>query len=240
MTGLSRVRVRIILSTDMSTPPRRAVLFDLDGTLVDTIELLLNSVRHAFEGRSGRMPTRAEWVAGIGTPLAAQLRPYATDESDLQSLMEGYRRYQRAHHDPGTRCYDDALATVRRLYDRGHPLGIVTSKAADIARRTIEHVGLAPYLRVVVDLESTERHKPEPDPVRYAVERLGASLASTVFVGDSPYDMASGNAAGVITVGALWGPFSRATLRAAQAQHLLERINGLPALLDRLPVPVAA
>jgi len=224
----------------MNTLPRRAVLFDLDGTLVDTIELLLNSVRHAFEGRTGRAPTRAEWIAGIGTPLAAQLRPYAADESDLQALIEGYRSYQRAHHDPQTRCYDDVLVTVRRLHERGHPLGVVTSKAADIARRTIAHVGLEPYLRVIVDLESTTRHKPEPEPVLHAVQQLGATLSSTVFVGDSPYDMSSGNAAGVITVGALWGPFSRATLTGANAQHLLERISGLPALLDQLPVPVAA
>src|ERR1700733_3683043 len=96
--------------------PRLAVLFDLDGTLLDTIELLLNSVRHAFRSRTGRVPTTEEWIAGIGTPLASQMRVYATDESDLAALIEDYRDYQRAHHDALTRAYDEVLPTVAALH----------------------------------------------------------------------------------------------------------------------------
>jgi pyrophosphatase PpaX len=223
----------------MSPSPRRAVLFDLDGTLVDTIDLLLESVRHAFEGRAGA-PSTTDWIAGIGTPLADQLRPYASDEADLQSLTDRYRRYQRAHHDRGTYCYDDVVSTVRRLSERGHPMAIVTSKANDIALRTVTHVGLAPYFPVIVGVESTTRHKPDPEPVRVALEALGARAPDAVFVGDSPHDVRSGNAAGVTTIGALWGPFSRAQLESVHPAHVLERIAGLPALLDSLPVPAAA
>jgi len=86
-----------------------AVLFDLDGTLLDTIELLLASVGWAFRDRSGRVPTREEWIAGIGTPLASQMRVYAADERDLATLIDGYREYQRAHHDELTRAYADAI-----------------------------------------------------------------------------------------------------------------------------------
>jgi pyrophosphatase PpaX len=224
----------------MSNPLRRAVLFDLDGTLVDTIELLLNSVRHAFAGRPGRGPTTAEWMAGIGTPLATQLEPWASDESDLRTLVESYRSYQRANHDQLTRCYENVLPTIQRLDELGYPMAVVTSKANDIALRSVVHVGLDRYLRVIVGVESTARHKPDPEPVRYAVERLGARLADAVFVGDSPHDVVAGNAAGVTTVGALWGPFSRATLEAVKPRYLLDRIGGLPALLESLPVPAAA
>lgn len=221
----------------MSSAGRRAVLFDLDGTLVDTIDLLLNSVRHAFEGRSGKVPTRDEWIAGIGTPLASQLRPFAADESDLEALTEAYRTYQRAHHDRLTRCYDDVVPTVRRLFEAGHPMAVVTSKAADIALRSLVHVGLDRYLPLIVAVESTTLHKPDPEPVRFALEQLGVRPTNAVFVGDSPHDIASGNAAGVTTVGALWGPFPRPVLEMAGAQHVLERIGALPALIDRLPVP---
>ncbi len=212
---------------------QRAVLFDLDGTLVDTIELLLSSVRAAFEGRpAGRgVPTTAEWVAGIGTPLAVQLRPYAADERDLATLQETYRAYQREHHDRLTRCFDDVVPTVARLRALGHPMAVVTSKAADIAERTLGYVGLAPYMEVVVALESTDRHKPDPEPVRYALARLGADPVHAVFVGDSPHDIAAGNAAGVTTIGALWGPFSRAAIEQASPCHVLDRIAGLPDLL---------
>lgn len=224
----------------MSDSPRRAVLFDLDGTLVDTIDLLLESVRHAFEGRTGAAPTTADWIAGIGTPLAAQLRPYATDEADLQSLTDRYRRYQRANHDRLTSCYAGVVDTVRQLHERGHPLAVVTSKSDDIALRTVTHVGLLRYFPVIVGLESTTRHKPDAEPVRFALEALGARAADAVFVGDSPHDVRSGNAAGVTTIGALWGPYSRAMLEAAHPSHLLERISALPALLESLPVPAAA
>src|SRR5581483_2738759 len=120
----------------MPTSPRRAILFDLDGTLVDTIELLLRSVRHAFEGRAGPKPTTAEWIAGIGTPLASQLRPWAADEHDLATLVEAYRSFQRANHDRLTRCYAGVVPTIRRLDELGYPMAVVTSKANDIAHRT--------------------------------------------------------------------------------------------------------
>jgi pyrophosphatase PpaX len=216
------------------TSPGCAVLFDLDGTLVDTIELLLASMRHAFADRAGRAPTTDEWVAGIGTPLATQFRPFSTDERDLQGLIDRYRNFQRAHHDGLTRCYDGVVDTVRLLWERGHPLAVVTSKANDIAHRSIVHVGLAPYFPIVVGVESTERHKPDPEPVHFALAQLGVGPAGAVFVGDSPHDIAAGNAAGVVTIAALWGPFSRQTLDRARPRHVIDRIGALPALLIRV------
>jgi pyrophosphatase PpaX len=215
----------------------RPVLFDLDGTLIDTIELLLTSVQHAFRDRPERAPTTEQWVAGIGTPLAAQLRPYAADDAEFAALTDAYRSYQRLHHDRLTRCYDDAVATVRTLHERGHPMAIVTSKNDDIAQRSVAHVGLDRYLPLIVGVGSTARHKPDPEPVRFALERLGVPATTAVFVGDSPHDIAAGNAAGVITIAALWGPFTRATLSASRPGYFLDRIGGLPALLDSLPVP---
>jgi pyrophosphatase PpaX len=214
--------------------PVSAVLFDLDGTLLDTIDLLLGSVRWAFRNRTGRVPTTEEWVAGIGTPLASQLRVYATDEADLATLIEGYREYQRAHHDELTRAYADAIETVTDLHRAGYRLGVVTSKASDIANRSLGFVGLDRYLEVIVGFDSTSRHKPDPEPVRYALDVLQVPATEAVFVGDSPHDMYSGNAAGVITVGALWGPFPRSALHVASPRYYLERIGDLPALLERL------
>jgi pyrophosphatase PpaX len=213
----------------------QAVLFDLDGTLLDTIELLLSSVRWAFRDREGRVPTTEEWVAGIGTPLAAQMRVYATDDADLATLIEGYRSYQREHHDRLTRPYADAIETVAELHQAGYRMGVVTSKASDIANRSLAFVGLDRYMDVVVGFDSTERHKPDPEPVHFALRAMHVSPTDAIFVGDSPHDMYAGNAAGVITVGALWGPFSRAALSAASPRFYLDRIRDLPALLDRLP-----
>jgi len=210
---------------------RTPVLFDLDGTLVDTIDLLLQSMRFAFADRVGPSPTTPEWVAGIGTPLQTQLRAFATSDADLARLTDRYRTYQREHHDALTRCYAGALETVCHLSDQGHPLAIVTSKANDIAHRTAAHVGLTRFVPVIIGIESTTRHKPDPEPVRFALEQLGASERGAFFVGDSPHDIAAGNAAGVTTVAALWGAFSPEALDRAGPHHTLARIHDLPALI---------
>jgi pyrophosphatase PpaX len=213
----------------------RAVLFDLDGTLVDTVGLILASVRHAFAGRPG--PTDAEWIAGIGQPLRVQLRAFARDEEDVEALLARYRDHQRAHHDAQTRRFDGAAEVLATIRAEGRSIGVVTAKLADTADRALRHVGLAPLVDVVVGADSCARHKPDPEPVRLALARLGRAPGEAVFVGDSPHDVAAGNAAGVVTVGALWGACTREALAAAAASHLLERLADLPALLSRIERP---
>ena len=213
------------------TPP--AVLFDLDGTLIDTIELILSSARHAFEGWPLRAPTDEEWVRGIGTPLVQQLRGFADNEEQVALLLERYRRYQSEHHDRLTRCYDDVPDVVATLQSRGHPLAIVTSKATPIANQSLAFVGLDRYFPVIVGYDDTARHKPDPEPVHLALGRLGAEPERAVFVGDSPHDVHAGNAAGVLTIAALWGPFDRETLAAAAPDHFIECLADLPGVLDQ-------
>ena len=220
----------------MPTTPSRplpAVLFDLDGTLIDTIELIVSSARHAFEGWPGVTFTDEDWIHGIGTPLVDQLRGYVANEDDVAVLLERYRAYQHIHHDRLTRCYDDVPGVVAQLSERGYPLGIVTSKATFIAKRSLDWVGLDRFFPVVVGYDETTRHKPDPEPVLAALERLGAAADRAVFVGDSPHDIHAGNAAGVLTVAALWGPFDRETLAAAQPNHFIGCLPELPAVLDR-------
>ena len=215
-------------------PRPRAILFDLDGTLLDTIELILASARHAFDGYAGGGPSDAEWLAGIGTPLHAQLRSFATDEAHVAELTARYRAHQLEHHDRFTRCYDDVPATLAELQRRGHPMAVVTSKVGFVARRGLEYTGLAPYLPLVVGAEDTTRHKPDPEPVLLALHRLGYAPGEALFVGDSPYDVLAGRAAGVVAVAALWGPFRRPELEAAGADHFLGCLAELPGLLERL------
>jgi len=215
----------------MSLP---AILFDLDGTLIDSIDLLLESMRHAFADRPGPRPTTAEWVAGIGTPLVTQFRAWATDDRDLQALTDRYRRFQRANHDRLTRCYPGVVDVVGRLSTAGYPLAVVTSKANDLAHRSLAYVGLAPFFPVVVGVESTVRHKPDAEPVCFALAQLGGDARRAVFIGDSPHDVAAGNAAGVTTIAALWGAFTREALERATPTIVLDRIDGLEDVLGRL------
>jgi len=208
-----------------------AVLFDLDGTLIDSIELILNSARHAFTNRDGYVPSDAEWLTGVGIPLATMFKRYARDAADVDALIAKYREYQLANHDRLVTCYDSVVEIVDGLRAAGHPLGIVTSKTGWLAQRGIDNVGLGSHFDIIVGCDSCERHKPDPEPVRMALERLGYHPDEAVFVGDSVYDMQAGNAAGVITIAALWGPFTREDLHPSRPAYFLDRIADLPRLL---------
>lgn len=214
--------------------PRPAILFDLDGTLIDSIDLLVASMVYAFEGRDHRPPVD-EWVAAIGTPLDAMLRTWARDEDDVVALRARYREYQVANHDAMTQAYPGAVDTVRALHEAGHPLAVVTSKLETGARRSLKWVGVEDCFAAVIGIDATTKHKPEPEPVWHALALLGGiPPTAAVFIGDSTHDMHAGNAAGVTTAAALWGPFSRAQLETARPQYWLSGFDDVRALVDRL------
>ena len=213
--------------------PRPALLFDLDGTLIDSIGLLLECMQFAFDGRE-RAPTTAEWVAGIGTPLRAQLAEWCADAADVEAMVGRYRDYQDLHLERLTTPYPEVLDTIRWARAAGFPTAIVTSKGKGMTRRSLDHVGLGEAFDTVVTFEETERHKPLPDPVFLALERLGATPAQALFVGDSPHDMHAGRAAGVETAAALWGPYGRDELAVAHPTYWLTRFGELRDIVTRL------
>lgn len=220
------------MSNDVMNPRPLAVLFDLDGTLLDSIELILNSARHAFRDREGLVPDDAEWRALIGMPLNASFRRYARDEADVDALLAKYREYQLANHDKLVKCYDEVVETVDFIRAAGHPVAIVTSKTTTMTQRGLDVSGLAQHFDTIIGCDVCERHKPDPQPVQIALDRLGYQPDEAVFVGDSVYDMLAGNAAGVTTIAALWGPFTRDDLVASEPDYFLERIRDLPRLLS--------
>src|SRR3990170_299582 len=212
--------------------PLRAVLFDLDGTLIDSIALIVAAMDHAFDGFDGPRPTTEEWMLGIGTPLWLQLADYARNDEELARLRDRYRAFQFLHHDQYIRAYPGVAETLAALDARGLAMAIVTSKLDQLARRNLDFTGLAKYVPLVIGVEATEKHKPEPEPVLHALEQLGVAAGETVFLGDSPHDVAAGDAAGVATIAALWGAFTREQLAPAGPAPWLSDIRPLPGLLD--------
>lgn len=212
---------------------RTAVLFDLDGTLVDSIDLLVASMEYAYAGRTQR-PSVEEWLALIGTPLDAMLARWARDDADVGTLRARYREHQLAKHDEMLKLYPGMVETVRALYAAGHPLAVVTSKLEVGARRALKFAQIEQCFATVVGIDHTAKHKPEPEPVWYALEQLGVSRDRAVFVGDSTHDMLAGRAAGVQTVAVLWGPYSREELLPTAPDFMI----AAPEELLRLP-PIA-
>lgn len=211
-----------------------AVLFDLDGTLIDSIQLILGSMQHAFIKCHRSVPVDADWLTGVGTPLPTMFRKYVSDDTEVAELIAAYREHQLEHHDALVRCYAEVADTLAVLASRGHPMAVVTSKSDALARRGLEHAGILRFFESIVGFDSTLRHKPHPEPVLTALERLGYGPFEAAFVGDSVHDIEAGNAAGVVTVAALWGPFTRGQLAVANPRVFAERPGTLPQLVSEL------
>ncbi|MBL8861679.1 MAG: HAD-IA family hydrolase [Planctomycetes bacterium] len=197
----------------------RTVLFDLDGTLIDSIELIRRSYEHAVRVHLGRELERGEWLAGLGRPLRWQFSQYVRDEREVEAMIATYRGWNLAHHDELVRPYPGAAEAVRALHERGLAIAIVTSKLHASARRGLAHCGFEDLFDVVIGVDDVAEHKPHPAPVLAALARLGRDARSAVMVGDSPHDLAAGRAAGTRTAAVAWGPFDSAALQACAPDH---------------------
>lgn len=207
----------------MRQQPLTAYLFDLDGTLIDSIDLILQSYRHTLRTHRGSVPPDPVWLAGVGTPLRAQFRAFTEDPVELEAMVETYRQYNYEHHDRLVREYPGVVDAVRTLKQRGARLGVVTSKMRAGCIRGLAACGFGGLFEVLVGADDVEKHKPDPAPVQRALAQLNADPTATVFVGDSPHDLVAGRAAGVRTAAVLWGPFSRHHLESHGPDYWLER-----------------
>ena len=194
-------------------PRASALLFDLDGTLIDSIELIVRSYEHAVAAHGLPSPGREVWLRGLGTPLKHQFAALLPDEpgreARIEELIRTYRAWNQAHHDELVRPSAGVLETLRELARQGRPMGVVTSKMRASARRGLAHVGLDEgWFACLVALEDTERHKPHPEPVLRALARLGCAASEAVYIGDSPHDAASALSAGARAAPVRWGPFA--------------------------------
>jgi pyrophosphatase PpaX len=204
-------------------PRLRAVLYDFDGTLADSTELIMRCYRHTMAAHLGECPPDEEWLSGFGTPLETQIARFARDAREHDAMLATYRAHQDEHHDTLLRPFPGAVETVAELARRGVALAVVTSKLRRGTLRGMELCGLTEHFDVVITPDDVENAKPHPEPVHLALTRLGVAPEEALFVGDSPHDMVAGRAAGTRTAAALWGPFPRAALLAERPDHLLER-----------------
>ncbi|MBA3444565.1 MAG: HAD-IA family hydrolase [Gemmatimonadales bacterium] len=203
-------------------PNIRTVLFDLDGTLIDSLRLILDSYHHTLAQHGLPARTDDDWLKGVGTPLTVQLAEWRDEIGTIEAMIATYREYNLKHHDRMVTVYSGVLNVVREIKAAGLQTGLVTSKNRHGALRGLNLVGLEALMDVLVCADEVTNPKPHPEPVEKAVTLLGADPATTLYVGDSVHDMNSGRAAGVLTAAALWGPFRRDQLELAKPDFWLE------------------
>ncbi|MFK7988344.1 MAG: HAD family hydrolase [Sandaracinaceae bacterium] len=208
-----------------------AVLFDLDGTLLDSVALILESYRHTLAHHGLPERPEAEILAGLGTTLEDQFRRWVEDEVSVGALIDTYIEHNLAVHDEYVRAYPGVSELVRALHGAGTPLAIVTSKRRRGTELGVAALGLTECFRMWVCADDVQNPKPHPEPVHMALEALGVDAARTAFVGDATHDLHAGNAAGVTTVAVTWGAAPEDALIAAEPNALVRDADALRAAL---------
>jgi pyrophosphatase PpaX len=179
------------------------VLFDFDGTLVDSGAIILSSFKHAARTVLAR-DVEEEQIAALvgGSNLHDQMR--VLDAERVEELVHAYREHNRPLHDE-LEAFDGVDDVLETLAAQGRKLGLVTAKRRTGVELAFDALGIGCFFDAVVSAEDTERHKPDPQPVLLALDRLGSRPEDAAFVGDSPFDVGAGKTAGTFAVGVSWG-----------------------------------
>ena len=204
----------------------KAALFDFDGTLVDTTDMIYQGMRHAASTVLGHEDIpRDTLLANVGQPLPRQMELIDAEKAEL--LLEAYRRHHEENHDALIREFPQVAVALSRLRSAGIRVIVVTSKRRASVEMALNNF---PDLRNVVDrfvtLEDTKEHKPHPEPLWRGLELAGGfPKEEAAYVGDSPFDVEAAKAAGLTSVAVSWGAFSEEKLREAEPDHLLPDIQ---------------
>jgi pyrophosphatase PpaX len=210
------------------------VLFDLDGTLINTNELIIASFLHTLDHYYPNEYTRERVIDFIGPSLHESFSGLNPDK--VEEMIEMYRTFNHQKHDELVEEYGTVRETVQALHEKGYKLGIVTTKQAKTAQMGLKLTGLDRYFPVLVGNDDVVKVKPDPEPLLKALEQLGSTPERTVMVGDSQYDILGGKNTGTKTAAVAWTIKGREFLEAYEPDVMLETMEDLLVFLgeDRL------
>lgn len=215
------------------TPRFQAVLFDVDGTLVDSREFVLGAMEHALRTHHLPVPPRSTLAATIGPPLDECYRQIVP-QANIPALRDTHRAWQRERIHLVV-PFPNARRTLETLRTAGVRLAAVTSRSRVSSLGSLDGAGLAALLEVVISAEDAPRPKPAPDPVWLALERLNVAASSAVMIGDTVADIEAGRAAGTRTIAALYG-FAGPALQTAPADYFIRDVaEVVPVVLSASP-----
>lgn len=207
-----------------------ALLFDLDGTLLDTFDQLLRAQNEALAVFGEPPLTPQELRPLVGIPLAKQMEILrGMTGPRVEGINEEYYRRFQEELEQGVRVYPGVRETLERLDDR--PIGTMTTRRQKVADRMLRLAGIREFFAAVVGGDEVARPKPEPDLPRHAAKALGLHPVDCAVVGDAPVDVMAGRAAGAWTVAVLYGYGDRDELLAVEPHATIDRFSSLPAAL---------
>ncbi len=203
----------------------RTILFDLDGTLIDTNELIIASFQHTIEQYGSREYKREEILDFIGPPLKESLAKINPDH--VEAMVDTYRKHNIENHDQYVKAYDGVVDTIEKLKSAGFRLGIVTTKMRHTVTMGLELTNLDGLFETVVTLDDVTHAKPHPEPVQQALKTLETAPSEAIMVGDNTHDIEAGQNAGTKTAGVAWTVKGRDVLDRLNPDYMLEHMSEL-------------
>jgi pyrophosphatase PpaX len=210
------------------------VLFDLDGTLINTNDLIISSFLHTLNHYYPGQYTEPDVLPFMGPPLEESFG--GLDPDKVEEMCTHYRAYNHEHHDELVTEFEGVYETVEALYKQGYKLAIVSTKVRDVVLKGLDLMNLRQFFDVVITLDEVEHAKPHPEPIQKALLELGSSPEEAVMVGDNHHDILAGKNAGVLSAGVAWSAKGRDHLMQYEPDFMLDT---MPDLLKVVGVPTA-
>lgn len=208
----------------------RTVLFDLDGTIMDTNELIIETFLHVLKDIAPLPLTREHIIPKMGTTLEQQLREFS-QRDQVEDLVLAYREYNTMRHDDMVKPFPYVVEVLDNLRAAGVQLGVVTTKIRQTTERALRMFDLYDKMDVIITVNDVTNPKPHPEPVQKAIEALGANPATTLMVGDSPADIVSANAAGAQSCAVAWSLKGEQLLQQYHPRHIIHDMRDLYSLV---------
>ena len=207
---------------------KTTVLFDFDGTIMDTNRLIINSWQHTFRTLEGRERSEAEIIAILGEPLMLSMGNLLP-QIPPQEAVEIYRGYQHGNFADEISLFPGMDKLIRDLNDRGYKMGIVTSRMTNTTLQGLDKFGLREYFSSIVTCDHTTKHKPDPEPVFIALDQLSSKPEESLMIGDTKFDILCARNAGVTSVLVSWALAMSEEDRTGlyQPEHILEKAEDL-------------
>lgn len=201
------------------------LLFDLDGTLINTNELIISSFLHTLEEYYPGQYGREDVLPFLGPTLVetfTKLNP-----NNVEEMVKKYRTYNHANHDLLVTEFDDVFETIQALYEKGYKLGIVTTKMRNTVEMGLRLTKLEKFFDVVVTLDDVKNAKPNPEPVHLALQKFGSRPEEAIMIGDNYHDILAGKNAGTLSAGVAWSIKGKDYLASFEPDYMLENMSDL-------------
>lgn len=211
----------------------KAVLFDNDGTVVDTEECIMTSVRHVLYNVLGDKTIDLDGFRKlIGLPTEDQFAHYTDDPQKVKELTSAYRAHNDTVLDKLSKNFEGMPEALRQIKNWGYYMGIVTSKRHDICIHGLKELGLTGIFEYVQGNDDWHVHKPDPGALTHACEEIKCNPEDVLYIGDSPFDLQAGNGAGCYTCAVTWGVFKEDELTTENPNFIARTPQDLLELLQ--------